>query len=129
MERHVIGVFVCVGDGWRGCPDKTEVNREKFRRKGKWTNLRRLEEFPICVRPQLILLLLRVSLTLPLNLIQLNLIQQAYIEHRSASQEVGGPEPSGRAVRSSSSGYSESLAPEFCDMLGVLGKMSSYLMQ
>ena len=28
-----------------GCPDKTEDKRERIRRKGKWTNLMRLEEF------------------------------------------------------------------------------------
>ena len=27
-----------------GCPDKTEDKRERIRRKGKWTNLMRLED-------------------------------------------------------------------------------------
>lgn len=48
MERHVIGVFVCGGVmNGGGCLGKIEDKREKFRRKGKWIGLMRLEEFLI----------------------------------------------------------------------------------
>ena len=72
----------------------------------------------------LILSLFRVSLTLPLNL-----IQQACSEHRRTSREVGHPEQSGGAVLASSSSCPPSLAPECCGMLGVLGEMSSDFMR
>lgn len=45
MERHIIGVFGCVADRWRGLSRQDRGKRERIRRKGKWTNLMRLEEF------------------------------------------------------------------------------------
>ena len=117
VEGNVIAVFVC----W-GCPEGVVHTRQKTkgRRDRKETKMEQLNESggiaELWLPPQLILSLIRVSLTLPLHL-----IQQACIEHRSALREVGCPEQSGGAVLTSSSSCPERLAPECCGMLGVLG--------